>query len=91
MLHTVLAPMLLIPTMRFVLLKMLLVELVRRKRISVAVLLVLIKLDVPRSLLAASGMPLRPMALTLARAMVARKDCWQMTDANDGDYASYFL
>lgn len=91
MLHSVLVLMLLIPIMRFALLRMLLVGLARRRRISVVVLQMLIKPDVLRSLLAALGMLLRPMALTLARAMVAQKGCWQMMDANNGENASYFL
>ena len=67
MLRTVLALMLLIPIMRFVRLSRRLVGLVRRRRISVVVLLVLIKPVVLRSRLVALEMLLLPMALTLAR------------------------
>lgn len=92
MLHTVHVPMLQTPIMRFARLRMLLVGLVRRRKISVVVLRVLIKLDVLRSLLAALGTLSRPMALTLNRAMVAQKELWQMMDANNGgEIASYFL
>jgi hypothetical protein len=68
MLRTVLALMLLTPTMRSALLNLLLVGLVRRRRISVVVLPVLTKLVVPRSRRVASEMLSLPMALTLARA-----------------------
>jgi hypothetical protein len=47
-----------------------LVGLARRRRISVVVLLVPIKLDALRSLLVASEMLLLPMALTLARVQL---------------------
>jgi hypothetical protein len=70
MLHTVHALMLPIPTMHFALLSLLLVGLARRRRISVVVLLVPIKLDALRSLLVASEMLLLPMALTLARVQL---------------------
>ena len=73
MFHTALVLMLQTPTMRFARLRTLLVGRVRRRKTSVVVLQVLIKLDVLRSLLAALGMLLLPMALTLARAMVAQE------------------
>jgi hypothetical protein len=66
MLHTVLVCMLLIRTTRFVRLSLVLVGLVRRRRISVVVLLVLTKLGVLRSRLVALEMLLLLMALTLA-------------------------
>jgi hypothetical protein len=65
--HTVLVYMLLIPIMRFVRLSLVLVGLVRRRRISVVVLLVPIKLGVQRSRLGASEMRSLLTALTLAR------------------------
>jgi hypothetical protein len=67
MLRTVLACMLLIPIMRFVRLSLVLVGLVRRKRISVGVRLVLIRLVVLRNRLVALEMLLLRMGLTLAR------------------------
>jgi hypothetical protein len=66
MLHTVLVCMLLIRTTRFVRLRLVLVGLVRRRRLSVVVLLVLTKLGVLRSRLVALEMLLPLMALTLA-------------------------
>jgi hypothetical protein len=67
MLRTVLALMLPIPITHSALLNLLLVGLARRRRISVVVLPVLIKLGVLHSLLVASEMLLLSMALTLAR------------------------
>jgi hypothetical protein len=67
MLHTVLVCMLLIRITRFVRLSLLLVGLARRRRISVVVLPVLIRLGVLRSLLGALEMLLLLMALILAR------------------------
>jgi len=91
MLHIALVLMLQTPIIRFARLRILLVGRVRRRKTSVVVLQAPIKLDVLRNLLAALGMLLRPMALTLAKAIVAQKDCWQMMDANNAENASYFL
>jgi hypothetical protein len=75
MLRTVLACMLQIPIMRFVRLSLVLVGLARRRRISVVVLLVLIRLVVPRSRLVALEMLLLRMGLILVEfAMVILKD-----------------
>jgi hypothetical protein len=84
MLHTVLVCMLLIPTTLFVRPSLVLVGLVRRRRISVVVPLVLIKLGVRRSRLVALEMLLLLMALTLARVQLRLFSQKKLSKDDDG-------